>query len=272
MELFAKVLRTLGNNDPALIEQTDSGLLLPGPAGERLIEHYSFYAVFNTPEEFRLIADGRELGTLPIDSILTPGTMLIFSGRRWLVQEVHDQEKVIIVKPAKGGVPPVFGGDPGDIHDRVIAKMFQILEAQDLPVYMDSTAAGMLSEAREHYDRMGFRTRSILKTGGDGYVVATRVGSVKNLTLALALKAFGCLVEQKDGFLFVETNDAELALADILDRLVADVEIDVFDSEANLLFEKFHPYLNQELLREDALASHLDIPSLRQTCIQIRSR
>jgi len=125
---FAAVLRALGDADPGLIEQTEGGLLLLGPGGERLVEHYSFYAVFKTPEEFRLVAEGRDLGTLPIDNIMSPGMMLIFSGRRWIVQEIHDREKVIMVTPAKAGTPPVFGGDPGDIHDRGIERMFAILE------------------------------------------------------------------------------------------------------------------------------------------------
>lgn len=113
--VFTDVLRALGHPETGLIEQTDGGLLLLGQTGERLVEHYSFYAVFKTPEEYRLVSNGRDLGTLPIDNILSPGMMLIFSGRRWLVQEIHDREKVIMVKPAKAGVPPVFGGDAGNL-------------------------------------------------------------------------------------------------------------------------------------------------------------
>ncbi|MEP2426620.1 MAG: helicase-related protein, partial [Tateyamaria sp.] len=149
--MFTDVLRALGHPETGLIEQTDGGLLLLGQNGERLVEHYSFYAVFKTPEEYRLVSNRRELGTLPIDNILSPGMMLIFSGRRWLVQEIHDREKVIMVKPAKAGVPPVFGGDPGEIHDNVIARMFDVLKADIKPLYMDANALGMLEEARLNY-------------------------------------------------------------------------------------------------------------------------
>jgi ATP-dependent Lhr-like helicase len=151
--LFLDVLRAMGRPEAELIEQSSDGLLLLGAAGERIVEHYSFYAVFKTPEEFRLVADGKELGTLPIDNILTPGMLLIFSGRRWVVQEIHDLEKVILVKPAKSGVPPLFGGDPGMIHDRVIEKMFDILEGDFEPSYLDQAALRLLSEARATYAR-----------------------------------------------------------------------------------------------------------------------
>jgi hypothetical protein len=48
----------MGQSDPALIEQASDGLLLLGSMGETLTSHYSFYAVFQTSEEYRLIADG----------------------------------------------------------------------------------------------------------------------------------------------------------------------------------------------------------------------
>lgn len=177
--IFTEVLRALGGAEIGLIEQTEGGLLLLGPTGERLVEHYSFYAVFKTPEEYRLVANGRDLGTLPVDNVLSPGMMLIFSGRRWLIQEIHDREKVIMVTPAKAGTPPMFGGDPGDIHDRVIERMFDILEGEVEPAYMDPVSIQMLEEARLNYARMGFRESRIVSPGASSAILATRVGTVK---------------------------------------------------------------------------------------------
>jgi len=62
----------LGESDVALIEQSPDGMLLLGGAGEQLVEHYSFYAVFQTAEEYRLLTGGTELGTLPVDNVLAP--------------------------------------------------------------------------------------------------------------------------------------------------------------------------------------------------------
>jgi len=268
--LFADVLRALGDVETGLIEQTDSGLLLLGPTGEKLVEHYSFYAVFKTPEEFRLVADGRDLGTVPVDNVLSPGMMLIFSGRRWVVQEIHDQEKVIMVTPAKAGVPPKFGGDPGDIHDRVIERMFDILEGEDQPVYMDLASLRMLDEARLNYAHMGFRESRIVSSGGNSAILATRAGTVKTATLALALRAFGHTVEKHDGFLEVKTDEEALSLRESLGRIAAgEEEVGLFMKGANLLFEKFHPYLSPELLVQDALSSRLDTEALAGLCTRI---
>ena len=244
--IFADVLRALGDSDTGLIEQSQGGLLLLGPTGERLVEHYSFYAVFMTPEEFRLVTDGSTLGTLPVNNVLSPGMMLIFSGRRWLVQEIHDREKVIVVIPAKGGVPPLFGGDPGDIHDKVIERMYEMLESDVQPLYLDPTALGMLEEARLNFERMGFRDSSVCTSGERNSIVATRVGTVKTFS-----------VEQHDGFLQVESSDETPPLSATLDRLADGYEVDLCADAGNLMSEKFHSYLSNDLLALDALSSRL---------------
>ena len=261
-EVFADVLRAIGHTETGLIEQSGGGLLLLGPAGEKLVEHYSFYAVFQTPEEFRLVAEGRDLGTLPIDNVLAPGMLLIFSGRRWVVQEIHDREKVIMVKPAKAGVPPVFGGDPGDIHDKVIDRMFAVLEGGTRPAYMDAASLKMLAEARANYDQLGFRATNIQALGERTSIIATRVGTVKTSTLALALRSEGFSVEQHDGFLLVEVGDETPDLRALLADLRSGEPVDLFAGAGNLMSEKFHPYLSSALLVLDAASSKLSVQAL----------
>jgi ATP-dependent Lhr-like helicase len=263
--VFADVLRALGHPETGMIEQTDGGLLLLGQTGERLVEHYSFYAVFKTPEEYRLVSNGRDLGTLPIDNILSPGMMLIFSGRRWLVQEIHDREKVIMVNPAKAGVPPVFGGDPGDIHDKVIARMFDVLEADTKPLYMDTNSLEMLAEARLNYAQMGFTNARLVSLGEETSLIATRVGTMKTTTLALALRGFGFFVEQYDGFLLAKVGEETPPLSETLRRIGDGQEGDLFAGAGNLLTEKFHPYLTRELLELDAISSRLEPNSLARS-------
>ncbi|MGR3367137.1 MULTISPECIES: helicase-related protein, partial [Rhodobacterales] len=265
--VFADVLRAIGHPETGLIEQSGSGLLLLGPTGEKLVEHYSFYAVFQTPEEFRLVAEGRDLGTLPIDNVLAPGMLLIFSGRRWVVQEIHDLEKVIVVKPAKAGVPPVFGGDAGDIHDEVIDRMFTVLEGDISPPYMEPVSLAMLDEARAHYERLGFRTKNIHSLGEHASIIATRAGTVKTSTLALALRSMGFLVEQHDGFLMVQTGDETPDLRSVLADIRSGEPVDLFAGAGNFMSEKFHPYLSKPLLELDAASSKL-VPQILPTLVE----
>lgn len=261
-QLFLDVLRALGQPEVALIEQSSDGLLLLGANGEKLVEHYSFYAVFQTPEEYRLISGGKELGTLPIDNMIAPGMLLIFSGRRWLVQEVLDRDRVIMVAPAKAGVPPIFGGDPGNIHDRVIEGMFDVLKGEKRPMYLDATALELLDEARSNYGQLQFAPGTIAQLSDNAAVIATKTGSIRTTTLALALRASGFTVQTHDGFVEVFGKDESPELIDILSALADGKEVDLFAHSPNLLFEKFHPHLTEELLRIDALSARIDAGGL----------
>ena len=269
--IFTNVLRALGQPETGLIEQSDDGLLLLGRVGEKLVEHYSFYAVFQTPEEYRLISGGKELGTLPIMNVMAPGMMLIFSGRRWIIQEIDDRDKVIMVVPSKGGTPPVFGGDPGDIHDHVIARMFMVFESDDKHIYADQTARELLEEARRQYAHLGFATASIIPLGETSFSLATRVGTIKTTTLALALRASGFEVDAFDGFLTVSAKDGSIDIRDTLQRIAAGEPVNLFGDQTNLIFEKFHTYLSRDLLQLDALGCKVDASYLPQLCHQIIS-
>src|SRR5690606_6771525 len=62
--LLAALLRSMAEQD--LIEQMAEGDLILGLNGERLRKDKGFYAVFQTPEEFAVLHDGRLLGTLEL--------------------------------------------------------------------------------------------------------------------------------------------------------------------------------------------------------------
>ena len=99
--LFADFLRALHTTE--VVEQMSDGTLIPAKQGERLLSHYSFYTAFATPEEYRLIAPGgKMLGTLPIEVPMPPGTYLIYAGKRWRIEAVDEQARVIDVVPARG--------------------------------------------------------------------------------------------------------------------------------------------------------------------------
>lgn len=261
-KMFASVLRQLGRAETALIEQSDDGILLLGKTGEKLVEHYSFYAVFMTPEEYRLIAGGKDLGTLPVVNVLAPGMTIIFSGRRWEICELDDVAKVIQVKPSKAGVPPKFGGDIGDIDDRVVEKMKALLDGDAIPIYLDKTSVGLLAEARANFETLGLAHRKMVQTGKHLHVLATWAGTVKTATLALALRSRGFRVHSHDGLLEVDGREADCSIEEALSQLATGGLPTLFDENSNLQFEKFHQFLSTDLLQEDALSSRLNQVSL----------
>ena len=99
----------------------------------------------------------------------------------------------------------------------------------------------------------------IIPLGERTTLLATRRGSVKNATLALALRNFGFQVQTYDGFLEVLQDKADISVVDALWDISESEEIDLFTTDVSLLCEKFHPYLSIQLLQQDALSSKLDL-------------
>lgn len=186
--LYADLLRAMGRSEAGLIEQAADGTLLLGEAGERLVDHYDFYSVFQTSTEFRVVHGGTTLGTLPVVTPLAAGMTIIFSGRRWSVTAVVDREKLIEVAPSSAGRPPPFGGGGGDLHDAVVETMREVYAETGIPAFLDSTAKALLAEARAAYTRYGLASSGAIDDEGHVWLFPW-VGTVKLGTLALALRA-----------------------------------------------------------------------------------
>lgn len=248
-DAFAGVLRSLGSTDHRLIEQAPDGTLLLGEVGERIVDHYDFYAVFQSHDEYRVVYEGKDLGTLPILAVLAPGMTIIFSGRRWQVLEVLDREKIVVVTPSTAGVPPMFGGEGGDLHDMVVSEMRKVYRGTDVPTYLDPIAARLLGEGRDEYRRLDLDRRGIVDSDGDIFLFPW-AGSIATSTLLMALKERGLEVSMR-GIMLEVHRQQEDVVRDILRSFVnvgAPDPVHLAASVGNLIREKYDPYLSHELL------------------------
>ena len=259
--LFTALLRDLGRPDTALIEQSPDGLLLLGEAGERIVAHYGFYAVFKAPEEYRLVSAGREIGTLPVEMVLMPGMALVFAGRRWRIVEIDETAKVIELAPSAEGGPPTFGGDAGAIHGDVRARMRRVLEGRAVPRYLDSAARDALAMARKEYERLGLRGAAMVGIEEKRTLVAPWAGTVRTTTLSLALRGRGLEMDPDGAVLDVPCGVEALRTGHLPALREHGLTLSP-ETGATLMFDKFHEHLSAPLLIRDALSSRLDRPGL----------
>ena len=249
-DVFKSLLRRMGEPEVGLLEQAVDGTLMPGPAGERLLETRDIFSVFLSPEEYKVIAEGgRAIGRLSGDNPFGPGEMLVLAGRRWRIIEVDNRRREIAVRAARGGKPPEFGGDPRPPSDGVVEEMRRVWEDLTIPAYLDIMAKQHLVEARTMYDRLGLRASLVARHNGQ-LILFPWVGERTQQALLLALiqhelepASFGIGVsvsEEKEALLLdALTALAGKALPDAiaLARLVSNKEI-----------EKFDAYLGDDLL------------------------
>lgn len=270
--LFARVLRRLASPEVQIIEQAPDGTLLLGRQGERIVEHYSFYAAFKTAEEYRITCRERTLGTLPITQVMAPGFTLIFAGRRWRIVEVSDRDRAVEVEPDRSGRPPLWEGGGGLIHDRVVARMRDVLLDDEWPAWLDPTAQSMLDEARASFRRLGLGERRIVELGPRHWLVATWAGSVRTQSLGLALVALGFATDLEDGLIEVtgsqEASDLPAALQALsLPRAITAER--VLGDGASLVVEKFHEFLDAPLLGEDACSCRVDLEAIPEISAEL---
>jgi ATP-dependent Lhr-like helicase len=259
-ERFVELVRHLGLKE--LLMQEASGVLLHGRVGEKFVNHYSFYAAFTSEEEFRIVAGGQSLGTLPVSQALMIGQRILFAGKTWRVEEIDEAQKAIFVVRAAGGVPPVFSGGGGRTHTRVRQRMRELLESSDTPPYLDEVARRFLKEARTNYKARGLYQTYLLDQGAE-VLVLTWLGDASNEALACLLQRRGFTASPSGPG--VEVQKGESTIEDVKDVLfdagvdeTPPLEILLADTK-NLAREKWDWTLPESLLRETYASLHLDV-------------
>ena len=262
-DTFAQLLRCMAGAETPLIEMSREGELMLGKGGEQLAYGHEFYAVFETPLDYRILHGSRQLGVLPLDHIVAVGQTLIFGGRRWRAKEVDDRGRVILVEPTNAALPPTFGGDYGGVHDRVVETMRALLAGTNQPPYLDATARSMLADAREAYLELSLDRTSIVPVGRGLYVFPW-VGTKRLDTVAVALMANSFEVAAERHRLEIE-NCAAKGLTDALDEMLAGVmhsPEELSQMVAKPAIAKYDHFLSPELLGKVAMAERLDLPAL----------
>lgn len=193
---FGNLLRALGQAD--LIEQMEEGTLVLGMEGQKIVDHYSFYAAFDSTPEFRVMNGSEEIGTVELPP--PPGEHLILAGRRWQVETVDVDRLELLVRPARGRRPPWYHSPGGHVHRALHEKMRELLVGEAVPAYLDDVAIETLNAARQTANQCGrFVPRAQLH--GSGVRLFVWGGSRVQQTLKIALR--GAELEahdQKVGF------------------------------------------------------------------------
>lgn len=259
---FTELLRHLGKKD--LIIQDSSGLLLHGDKGERIVNHYSFYAAFATDEEYRIVAGQKILGSIPISMMLTPGQYMLFAGRTWRIEQVDDDSRTIYVVHAGGGVPPPFDSGAGKVHSAIRQRMRLLYEGTEPIPFLDSAANKHLAQGREAYRQMSLSDRYWTEHGTE-VMLWTWLGDDVNEALAAILR-HGTLQAQSDG-LGVTIQKGAMSITALLSTLqrtkemrTPDIDDLLHDAKA-LRKEKWDWALPDSLLRTSYASLNLDLRS-----------
>jgi len=253
------------------INRTENGGLIVGLTGERIVNNYKFYAVFQESIEYSVRAGSEELGTI----VKPPpvGDKIAIAGRVWVVDETDHKRKEVYCTLVKGNIPAYFGDVPGDIHTKILERMYRVLaEEPDYP-YLMKHACARLDESRATFSKSGMLTHPLIHLGGKMWVLFPWLGTYSFLALERFLKLrcatrlglkgldparpyymqFTMQVGEEDFFRIVKEE--------------AQVDFDPMDlvyPGENPVFEKYDEYVPEELVRKGFAYGVLDIEGMKE--------
>ncbi|MDL2267695.1 DEAD/DEAH box helicase [Desulfovibrio sp. OttesenSCG-928-G15] len=217
-KMFATLLRALGAQE--LLTQTHDGLLALGVRGERMVEHFTFYTAFNTPEEYRLEYEGRVLGSIPVSMPLAVGQLILFAGKRWEVLHVAEEEKRISLRPAKGGRPPRFNGQGQVLHAMVRQEMRDLYTSESLPAFCNKDALSLFEEGRRCFVELKINASPMLQMGNSVHIFPW-LGDKTINTMTMLLRNAGLKADSCGGVIDVRDTDVDMCKSAILTVLAS---------------------------------------------------
>ncbi len=173
------------------LQQTERGALMLGLAGEQIVRHYSFYAVFADRTDYAVWYSGQELGRIVIPPTL--GLQFALAGRYWRVTEVDRPRQRVFVQPAADSGQIAWRSSGSTlIHNRILARMRQVLQEETVYPYLTETAQQRLQAARHLAQRESLASEPLLALEQpQTYALLPWLGTPAFTTLAQMLATWG---------------------------------------------------------------------------------
>lgn len=271
---YKVLLRHLVKTDQ--IEQTPNGGLIVGMAGERVVNNFKFYAVFQENEEFSVHSGSEELGTI----VKPPpvGDKIAIAGRVWVVEDVDRKRHQVYCHEVKGRIPAFFGDVPGDIQPKILERMRQVLEEDKQYPYLLGNARARLTQMRDTCNIAGVPGKQLINLGGKMWCLFPWTGSYAFLALERLLRLKCADRLNLRGFNSSRPYVMEFAMdatPEEFFKVIGEEAANDFDPMELLFpkevpfFDKYDEYLPDELVRKEFAYSVLDVPEMKRCVAQM---
>lgn len=262
---FKLLIRQIAHHD--LIEQMPNGDLILGLKGERIVNHYTFYAAFHTPEQYVVLHNGTQIGHVDPMPPEYVGEHMILAGRRWQILLVAESQKEILVVPAHGIKPPIFNTATNyDIAPEIRQKMFEVLTTNQQFPYLDLKAQSILTKAREAALELQLKDKNIIRWGEE-LLFFPWSGTRIMRTLACTAQALGLDIAEGNitlSFIKCDPTTIQACLQAAAQETFTPLQLAAQAPLSKKLSEKFDEFLPELLIDKAYAQNRLDVPATRQ--------
>ena len=252
------------------ISRTENGGLILGLAGERIVNNYRFYAVFQENIEYTVHAGTEQLGTI----VKPPpvGDKIAIAGRVWAVDEVDHKRREVWCTLVKGRIPAFFGLVAGDIHTRILERMQEVLREDKTYPYLMPHATCRLAEARNLFRQTGMDKCPLMHLGGNMWALFPWLGSYAFLALERFLKIRcgarlglrGLNAARPYYMQFTMRTDEEDFYRIVCEEAEKDLDpMELLYPKEIPVFEKYDEFVPPELVRRGFALGVLDVEGMK---------
>lgn len=269
---YQVLLRHLIKTDQ--IQWTENKGLILGLAGEKIVNNFKFYAVFQENEEFSVHAGSEELGTI----VKPPpvGDKIAIAGKVWVVEDIDRKRHQVYCHGVDGRIPAYFGDVAGDIHPHILHKMRKILSETQSYRYLMKNAQARLTQMRDTCSIAGMPQKQLINLGGKMWAFFPWTGSYAFIALErlikikcgdkLNIRGFN---SSRPYFMEFAMDATEEEFFKVLKQEAAkDFDpMDLVYPKEVPVFDKYDEYLPDELIKKEFAYSVLDIKEMKK-CVE----
>ena len=253
------------------INRTENGGLIVGLTGERVVNQYKFFAVFQENIEYAVRSGAEELGTI----VKPPpvGDKIAIAGRVWVVEEVDHKKRMVWCSLVKGNIPAYFGDVAGDIHTHILERMQKVLAEDQSYRFLLPHARARLSDARAVFDQTRMAEKPLISLGGKMWVLYPWLGTYAFLAMERFLKLRCAKRLGLSGLSSVRPYYMQFTMQvseEEFFRIVEEEAEKEFDAESLLyekevpVFDKYDEFVPAVLVRKGFAEGVLDIEGMKK--------
>jgi ATP-dependent Lhr-like helicase len=258
-EQFKQLLFSLLQHDHLqFVEDSKEKSVIIGLRGERIINSFKFYAVFQDAENFTVKCESQEIGTITQGP--PEGERFTLAGRTWEVTELDSKRKIIYAKPVAGKMIIDWPGEYITVHTKIIERIKRVLEEETVYPYLLDSARTRLQEARDIVKKTKLFEYPVAHLGGYSYAFFPWLGTTSFRTLLRYIKTnmakqFRISNIEFEGCYFFEFKMEKGSDYDFIKYMHDDIKRNGVNREElvgekeDFAHEKYDEYIPQHLLR-----------------------
>ncbi|MBP5706944.1 MAG: DEAD/DEAH box helicase, partial [Spirochaetales bacterium] len=162
--------------DTEHLEKTETGTLIIGTTGEKVVNFFDFIAVFKTPQEYTVKHGNQTIGT--VDQEYSLGYAFALGGLNWKVIEINDKSHVLFVEPIVGYAETKWRSRCIFItHTKIMQTIREILLSDEPYPFLNESAAELLAVTRNFIRRTETAEKPLHKISSDQWALYPWLGT-----------------------------------------------------------------------------------------------